>query len=180
VFPFERGAPLCFVTAFHQRPSQIRASVSNVVSVGRGQGSVPAWCVVGSLDINVYVWVPVGRDSVVGIATRYELDGPGIESRWGRDFQQLSRPAPGAHPASCTMGTGSFPGVKRPGRSVDHPPPSSAEVKERVELYFYSPTGPSWPVLWWILPLLLYMRTHNVTKSICVFVWILYSIRWPV
>jgi hypothetical protein len=33
------------------------------------------------------------------------------------------------------MGTGSFPGVKRPGRGVDHPPQSSAEVKERVELY---------------------------------------------
>jgi hypothetical protein len=32
------------------------------------------------------------------------------------------------------VGTGSFPGVKRPGRGVDHPPPSSAEVKERVEL----------------------------------------------
>jgi len=45
----------------------------------------------------------------------------------------------GAHPASYTMGTGSFPGVKRPGSGVDHPPPSSAEVKERVELYFYSP-----------------------------------------
>jgi hypothetical protein len=30
----------------------------------------------------------------------------------------------------------SFPGVKRPGLGVDHPPPSSAEVKERVELYF--------------------------------------------
>ena len=28
----------------------------------------------------------VGRDSAVGIATRYGLDGPGIESRWGRDF----------------------------------------------------------------------------------------------
>jgi len=26
-------------------------------------------------------------------------------------------------------------------------PPSSAEVKERVELYLYSPSGPSWPVL---------------------------------
>jgi len=39
----------------------------------------------------------------------------------------------GLHPASYTMGTGSFPGVKRPGRGVDHPPPSSA-VKERVEL----------------------------------------------
>ena len=45
---------------------------------------------------------------------------------------------PGAHPASYTMGTGSFPEVKHPGRDDDHPPPSSAEVKERVELYLYS------------------------------------------
>jgi hypothetical protein len=36
--------------------------------------------------------------------------------------------SPGAHPASCTMGTGSFPGVKRPGRGADNPPPSSTEV----------------------------------------------------
>jgi hypothetical protein len=35
------------------------------------------------------------------------------------------------------MGTASFPEVKRPGRDVDHPPPYSAEVKERVELYLY-------------------------------------------
>jgi len=52
-----------------------------------------------------------------------------------------------AHPASYTIGAGSFPGVKRPGRGVDHPPQSSAEVNERVELYIYSPSGPSWPVL---------------------------------
>ena len=45
-----------------------------------------------------------------------------------------------------------FPRVKRTGRGVDHPPPSSAEVKERVELYLYSPSGPSWPVLGWPLP----------------------------
>jgi len=44
------------------------------------------------------------------------------------------------------MGNGSFPRVKRPGRGVDHPPPFSAEIKERVELYIYSPSGPSWPV----------------------------------
>jgi hypothetical protein len=37
----------------------------------------------------------MGRDSVIGIATRYELEGPGIESRWGQDFQHQSRPAPG-------------------------------------------------------------------------------------
>jgi hypothetical protein len=35
----------------------------------------------------------MGRDSSVGIATRYELDGPGIECRWGRNFQHPSRPA---------------------------------------------------------------------------------------
>jgi len=33
--------------------------------------------------------------SSVGIATEYVLDGPEIESRWGRDFQHLSRPALG-------------------------------------------------------------------------------------
>jgi len=45
------------------------------------------------------------------------------------------------------VGTLSFPGVKRPGHGVYHPPPSSADVKERVELYLYSPSGPSWPVI---------------------------------
>ena len=35
----------------------------------------------------------VGRDNSVGIATRYGLDGPGIESRWGRDVPHPSRPA---------------------------------------------------------------------------------------
>jgi len=40
------------------------------------------------------------------------------------------------------MGTGSFPGVKRPGRGVDDPPPYNEEVKEREYLYFYSPSGP--------------------------------------
>jgi len=41
----------------------------------------------------------------------------------------------GDHSTSCAMGTGSFPGVKRPGHDVDHPHVSSAEVKERIELH---------------------------------------------
>ena len=45
------------------------------------------------------------------------------------------------------MGTGSFAGVKQQGSGVDHPPLSSAEVERKVELYFYTPSGPSWPVL---------------------------------
>jgi len=48
----------------------------------------------------------------VGIAIGYGLDGPGIESRWGARFSAPVQTGPGAHPASCTMGTGSFPGVK--------------------------------------------------------------------
>jgi hypothetical protein len=50
------------------------------------------------------------------------------------------------------MGTWSLAGVKRPRRGVNHPPPSSAKVKESVELYLYFPSGPSWPFLGWTLP----------------------------
>jgi len=89
----------------------------------------------------------LGRDSSVSIPTRYGLDGPGIESRWGARYSAPVQAGPAAHPASYTIGTGSFPGVKLSGRGVHHPPPSSAEVKEIVELYLYSPSGPSWPVL---------------------------------
>jgi len=74
------------------------------------------------------------------MATRYGLDSPGIESRcWGANFSAPVQTGPGAHPTSCTMGTGSLSGVKRPGRDVDHPPPSIAEVKEKVQLHLYSP-----------------------------------------
>ena len=37
------------------------------------------------------------------------------------------------------MGNGSFPAINRLGRGVDHPPPFSAEVKEKLDLYLYSP-----------------------------------------
>jgi len=59
------------------------------------------------------------------------------------------------------MGTGSFPGVKRPGRGVDQPPPYSAEVEERVELYLYSTSWPSWPVLGCALPYLYFYSTYR-------------------
>ena len=55
--------------------------------------------------------------SVVGIATAYGLDGPGIESRLRARFSAPVQIGPEAHPASCTMGTGSFPGI-RCGRDV--------------------------------------------------------------
>jgi len=54
--------------------------------------------------------------------------------------ERLSAPVqtgPGTHPALCTRVNGSLSGgkgVMKPGRGVDHPLPSSAEIKERVEL----------------------------------------------
>ena len=53
-----------------------------------------------------------GSGSSVGVVTGYGLDGPWIESRWGARFSIPAQTGPGAHPASCTMGTRSFPGVK--------------------------------------------------------------------
>ena len=57
------------------------------------------------------------------------------------------------HPASCTMVIGSlFHGSRAAEAWLWPPTPSSAKVKERVELYFHSSAGPSWPVLGWTLP----------------------------
>jgi hypothetical protein len=82
-----------------------------------------------------------GPGSSVGIATGYGLDGPGIESRWGVRFSAAVQTGPGSHPASYTMGTGSFLGVES-GRSVTLTPhPFKCRGHETVELYLYSPYG---------------------------------------
>ena len=88
-----------------------------------------------------------GRGSSVDIVTCYGLDGPGDRIPMGARFSASIQTGPGARPASYTIGAGSLPGVKLLVRGVDHPPPSSAEVKERVELYLYATSEPSWPVI---------------------------------
>jgi hypothetical protein len=102
----------------------------------------------------------VGRDSSVGIATRYGLDGPGIESRWGRDFPHLSRPALGPIQRPVQWVPGLFPVGKAAGTWRWPPTPSITAVKEKVELNLYSPSGPSWPVLGLPLPLPLHVSAH--------------------
>jgi hypothetical protein len=89
----------------------------------------------------------VGRYSSVVIATHYGLDGRGIESEWGLDFSHLSRQVLGPTQPPIQWVPDLSRGVKWPGRGVDHPPPYSAEVIERVELYIYSNSGLPWPVL---------------------------------
>jgi len=62
------------------------------------------WALKGSLTrIRRYPLDKGGRNSSVGIATRYGVDGPGIESRWGAKFSAPVQIDPGAHPVSCTM-----------------------------------------------------------------------------
>jgi hypothetical protein len=68
-----------------------------------------------------YIREDVSRESSVDTATRYGMHGSGIETRLGGETSAPVQTGPGAHPASYTMGSGSFPGVKRPGRGVDHP-----------------------------------------------------------
>jgi hypothetical protein len=97
----------------------------------------------------------------VGIATRYCLDGPGIESRWRRDFTHPSRPTllsllynripvgneifptcpdrPWGPPSLLYSGYPVFPGVKRPGRGVNHPPHLAPRLKKE---YSYTSTPP--------------------------------------
>jgi len=86
----------------------------------------------------------VGQHSLVGIATRYGLDGPGIEpgGERGSRFYAPAQTGPGAHPASYKMGTGSLsPGVKWPGRGVDHPPHVSPMLKKELGYTSTPPLG---------------------------------------
>ena len=97
---------------------------------------------ISRFTVVMYILVEPGVHNTYGVC-RYN-DSP----RAGRSGERIpvgawsSTPVqtgPGAQPAFYTKGTGSFLGVKRPERDVDHPLPSSAEVKERVEVYLYTP-----------------------------------------
>ena len=93
------------------------------------------------------------------------------QPRWvgGARFSTPVQTGPGAHPSSCTVGTGSLLGIKkRPGRDVDPSPTSNSVGHERVELYLYSPYGPyglyraSVPVQGWPLPLPIYRNSVSL------------------
>jgi hypothetical protein len=93
------------------------------------------------LYLNRQLYNMCGPGNSVGIATDYGLDGPGIDSWWGRDFFPVQT-SPGAHTASFTMGSGSFLGVKC-GRGVlltPHPLLAPRFWKSRAILL--PPSGP--------------------------------------
>ena len=93
----------------------------------------------------------MGRDSSVGTATHYGLGGPGIESRWGRDFLDPSRPELGPIQSPAKWVPGLRTGVE--GWLIA----PSVEIKERVEC---SPSEPSRPDLEWLYFVFLYCRWY--------------------
>ena len=104
-----------------------------------------------------------GRDISVVLVTRYGLDGPDIESRWGRDFLHPSRPVLGpTHPPIQWVPGFFFREWIGWGVALTTHFQSGAEVKERVEIYLYSPSGSSWPVLGWTL---LYFTSLHFYRS---------------
>jgi len=90
--------------------------------------------------------------NVVSIVTCYRLDNKGIDSWWGRGFLHPSRPALGPTFSPVQWVPGFFPRSKAARHGIDHPAPCSSKFKERVELYLYLPSEPSWPVLGCTLP----------------------------
>jgi hypothetical protein len=74
---------------------------------------VAVWFIVFIVFLKLYLYnkPTMGQNSSAGIATRYRVGG--IESRWEASFSAPVQAGPGAHPASYTMGTRSFSGVKK-------------------------------------------------------------------
>ena len=107
------------------------------------------------------------RKTFLEVHTSYRSPG---QLSWYSDLLRAGRsedqfPVGACFSALFQTGPGAHLGAKRPGRGVDHPHPSSDEVKERVELYLYSPSGPSWTVLLWILPYFYVIFTRFLSAS---------------
>jgi hypothetical protein len=122
------------------------------IFIGKSSSQGQFW---NSRDFVITTKSACGPCSSVGIATRNGLDSPGIESRWGRDFLNPSRPALGPTQPPVQRLPRLFLRGKTTGAWRWPPIPFSAEVKERVQLYLYSPSGFLWPVLGWNVPLTL-------------------------
>jgi len=110
-------------------------------------------CSRGSTDLYLTATL-VGPDSSVGVATPYRLNGLGIESRWGGQIFRTCPDRSWRPPNNLFNKYRVFPGDKVAGAWPWPPTSSSAEVKERVQLYFYSLSRHSWHVLGWTLPVL--------------------------
>ena len=129
-----RGSVIGIVTGLRTGRSGVRTPIS---VAERSKARVCDRSLAGIAGLNP----PGGMDVCVVKDKRQNQDNP-VEARFSAPVQT----GPGAHPAPIQW----VPGVKRLWRGVHHPPPSGAEVRERVELYLYTPSRPSWPVTFFL------------------------------
>jgi hypothetical protein len=115
-------------------------------------------------DGRLTAFIILFHSSSVGIATRYRLDGPGIGSRWERDFP---------HPCGRCVALTTYPQL-------------TPTLKKRVQMHLYSPSGPSWPVIGRTLALSYYfygrlhvggIHMHSVCGKLNQFRSTLYVVR---
>ena len=98
---------------------------------------------------NWYYWM-MCRDSVAGIVNCYVRDGPGIESRWGRDFPHLYIPALGPTPPPAQW----VPGLSTRDKAADArrwSPSLPIWCRGRAIPLLPPSLGPLWPFLGWTL-----------------------------
>jgi hypothetical protein len=93
------------------------------------------------LEMNLALWLHMGRESSISTVTRYRLDGPGIKFQRGARLSTRVQTGPGAHPAFNKMGTESFPGVKQLGLGGDHPPHLAPRLKKEWKCTSSLPLG---------------------------------------
>jgi len=79
--------------------------------------------------------------------THYGLEGPGFKIPWGEIFPNHADWPQGSPSLLYNGYQVYFPWVKQSGHGADHSPSSGFEVEERVELYLYPPSVPSWHVV---------------------------------
>ena len=81
------------------------------------------------------------RDSSVGISDPLRAGRSGDRMPVEARFSALAQTGPGTHPAPYTIGTGSFPGVMRPGRDVNHLPFPAPRLKKGYSYTSAPPQG---------------------------------------
>jgi hypothetical protein len=108
-----------------------------------------------------------GWDSSIGIATRYGLDRIPV----GGEIFRTRPGRPWSPPSLLYNGYRLFPERKAAGAWHWLPTSSNAEVEERVELYLFSPSGPSWPVLCLPLTFMLLWKTR-ITCWTFISIWV--------
>jgi hypothetical protein len=116
------------------------------------------------MSVPTYLWARMAQ-SAQRLATGWMMRGsnPG-----GGEISRTCPDRPWGPPSVLYNGYRVFPGgirVKRPRRGVDHPPLYSPEVKERVELYLYSHSVLSWPVLGWSFFITTYLATWHIPEE---------------